>query len=137
MITARVDSNSQDMFVRNRLRVLAEVGNPDTRERYILGRAPEGGDYLYRPPWGEPVGTELPEGVSLYTLDASTDVAHAVYLALKAHFEPQDAVPTASDRAYSDARTDITRQHALIEKLIDARPLVIATDRPPLPPPGA
>jgi hypothetical protein len=114
MITARVDTSSADMFMRNRVRVVASYKDPYT----VIGRASDGGDYLYIP--SGPEDPPLPEGVSLYALDASTDVARAVYLALKDHFEPKDPIPLASDRAYSDARQDIGRAYALIGKLVDA-----------------
>jgi hypothetical protein len=62
-----------------------------------------------------------------YTLDVPRHVAKAVYEALGKLFAPKDPTPLASDRAYSDAREDITRQHALIDKLVDAatRPPVV------------
>lgn len=131
MITARVDNNSRDMFERNHLRVLAETTGPGHGEHHIIGRMIResgGGDYWYAPDWSAAtVSPELPEGASPYVLDASVGVAHAVYLALKAHFEPKDAIPVASDRAYADARQDIERLSALVEKLVDvtARPPVI------------
>jgi hypothetical protein len=118
VITARVDTSSPDMFTRNRVRVVASATGSDNRTT-IFARMANSGDYYYVVPDGEHE-TSLPEGISLYALDASTDVARAVYLALRDHFEPKDAVPVASDRAYSDARQDIERAHALINKLVDA-----------------
>lgn len=126
MITARVDTSKADFFVRDRVRVVASVSNG--RDLVILGRDADGNEFQYRPGAGPGAEPDLapPEGVSLYALDARTDVARAVYLALKEHFEPQDAVPTAADQAYHDARADLQRAHALIDKLIDvvARPPV-------------
>lgn len=121
MITAQVDTTSTDMFVRNRVRVVASTAF--NHQRHVYARARDGGDYIYIPD-GE--SASLPEGVSPFVLDTSTDVARAVYLALRDHFEPKDAVPVASDRAYSDARQDIERAHALIDKLVDA------ATRPPI-----
>lgn len=114
MITARVDTGSAEIFVRNQVRVVASY--QDGRQQVIIGRGPgDSGEYTYIVD-----GSDLPEGVSLFVLDTRRDVAHAVYLALKEHFEPKDPIPLASDRAYADARTDIDRQHALINKLVDA-----------------
>lgn len=121
MITARIDTGQGDFFVRDRVRVVASF--EDGRDLVILGKTADGHEYQHRPsraPGVEGTVGELPEGVSLYTLDARTDVARAVYLALKDHFEPKDAVPTASDTAYLHARADILRQSALIDKLVDA-----------------
>jgi hypothetical protein len=118
VITARVDTNSQELFVRNRVRVLASFTD-ENQQTTILGRAADGADYYWVVPPGA-AQSAPPEGVSLYALDASTDVARAVYEALKTHFEPKDPAPTAADRAYSDARADIVALHGLINKLVDA-----------------
>jgi hypothetical protein len=123
MISARVDTGDQ-MMIRDRIRVVAWY--EDGRDRVVLGRGASGGEYPFR---ARADGTEaepLPEGASLYMLDARRDVAYAAYLALKEHFEPKTPVPTAADQAYHDARADLQRAHALVDKLID----VVA--RPPL-----
>lgn len=120
MITARVDTAQADFFVRDRVRVIASF--EDGRDLVILGKTADGHEYQHRPsraPGVETVDGEPPEGVSLYALDARTDVARAVYLALKDHFEPKDQVPTIADRAYLDARADLQRAHALVDKLVD------------------
>lgn len=121
MITARIDASSS-MMLRDHVRVAAWY--EDGRERVILGRSETGEEIQFRA--GSPE-MELPEGVSLYVLDTRRDVARAVYLALKDEFEPNDPAPLASDRAYGDARTDIDRNHALINKLVDAMVLPPAT----------
>lgn len=119
MITAQIITGADDMLIRDRIRVVAFFD--DGRERVVIGRNAEGNEYQYLVN-----GSDLPEGVSLHALDARTDVARAVYLALKEHFEPKDPAPTAADQAYRDARADLQRAHALVDKLID----VVA--RPPL-----
>lgn len=122
-VTARIDANSRELFERNRIRVLASY--VDGRTETVIGRGPDGSEYQYVYGLGGP-DPEVPEGGSLFAFEASRDVAHAVYLALKGHFEAKDPMPTASDRAYADARTDIDRQHALIETLVGA------ATRPPI-----
>lgn len=118
MITARIEPDNVDFFVRDRVRVIAsyDVG----RDRFVLGRTPDGNEYAYRVSAETDDGPTAPEGTVPYVLDARTDVAHAVYLALKERFEPKDAVPTIADTAYRDARADLQRAHALIDKLVDA-----------------
>jgi hypothetical protein len=113
MITARVDTSTHDTFIRDRVRVIAAYNDPYT----ILGRTADGQDYQFIPRVEQ---QSVPDGVTPYVLDAKTEVARAVYLALKEHFEPADPVPTITDRAYSDARADILRSHALINKMVDA-----------------
>lgn len=128
MITAKVDTSQPDFFVRNRVRVVASYNDPYT----IFARTADGNDYQYIVN-----GSDLPEGVTPYVLDARTDVARAVYLALKAHFEPEAPVLVASDRAYADAREDIGRLSALVEKLVDvtAREPVVLLGTPVSPKP--
>lgn len=119
MITARVDTSQADFFVRDRVRVVASINNG--RDLVILGRDADGNEFQYRPSAGPGAEPDLgpPEGVSLYALDVRTDVARAVYVALKEHFESKDQVPTIADRAYLDARADLQRAHALIDKLVE------------------
>lgn len=118
MITARVETGTIDAFIRNRVRVLVEITGPSPSDHVIIGHNNRGDDFYIRP--NDDPDRPLPDGATPWALDASRDAAHAVYLALKGHFESSDPVPTISDRAYNDARADLQRAHALIDKLIGA-----------------
>lgn len=126
MIRAHV-SQDGTLFERNRVAILAmdeQDGFPHRRLVFVPGHDLESG--LTTDRW---VDVDSEDGQKLahpYTLDVPRHVAKAVYDALGEVFAPKDPTPLASDRAYSDARQDIDRQHALIDKLVDA------ATRPPL-----
>lgn len=135
MIRGRVDEG-RELFVRNRLRVTVESDHGhDGRLLFYADRVE--GEYRHPtefgqrpveptrwPGWYDPhLRAEdggFPEGASPFVLDCQRDVAHAVYKALQEHFENETPVPTAGDRAYGDARTDITRLHELLDSTIGA-----------------
>lgn len=130
MIRAQVAQNA-NLFERDRVGVLV-LNEGDSFPHRQLVFVPGNGLLFDDPEFrgDEWVDLESKAGVQLahpYTLDVPRHVAKAVYEALGKLFEPKDPTPVAADRAYSDAREDITRQHALIDKLVDAatRPPVV------------
>lgn len=126
MIRAQV-ADSRELFERDRIAMLVMDESdtfPHRRLVFVPGHDLESGLSLDQ--W---VDVDSEAGQQLahpYTVNLPRYVAKAVYEALRQEFEPKDPTPLASDRAYSDAREDITRQHALIDKLVDA------ATRPPL-----
>lgn len=117
MIRARVDTSTLDMFVRNRVRLLIEVTDERDPRASLVFTTSRGSD-LYIDPNEQQSDPDV-EPLSPWLLDVPRDVAKAVYEGLREHFEPKDPLPTAGDRAYSDARVDIDRLHSLIERLVE------------------
>lgn len=121
-----VDQSHGDLFVRNRVRVMVEDVQPGptlggvARRLFYAEQRDENGNAW--PGWYDPGLAPdqggLPAGADPFVLECQRDVAYAVYKALAEHFEGETPTPTAGDRAYADARTDIDRQAGLIERLV-------------------
>jgi hypothetical protein len=123
MIRAHISADA-NLFERDRVGILVlneDDSFPHRQLVFVPGNGLRFDDPEVR--GDEWVDLESEAGVQVahpYTLDVPRYVAKAVYEALGEVFAPKDPTPLASDRAYSDARTDIDRAHGLISKLVDA-----------------
>jgi hypothetical protein len=120
MIRGWVDTTSRDLFERNRVRVMIEAETPDFPRRHLAFTHDARGDM-----WTDLDAAPEVDVPSPFLLDVPRDIAKALYDALGELFAPNDPTPVASDRAYSDARTDIDRLHGMVEKLLE-RQIVVA-----------